>query len=246
MFLKKLRGVRIVGRKPCDGSNREKQTESHRVPHLALFTYLLTDHMFYIFFVLAADILSDVVACIELGRARDFPGLGVSSWIVDGEFDFEMPQIGPPEALDDVHLFGVGMAHVIEPGSIVEADAVDYQRVAFPMSDGMPHPHGIRIFGMTASVQEDLAMAWDIILEKHYEQSRRLNQLEGKQSPGIGDASRQAMRSGRVLGVVRGSFLEQSLGPRQRLWLAGIHCSLREPDAGEVGLAVGGSRRWTR
>src|ERR1700733_1597551 len=104
-----------------------------------------------------------------------------------------------------MHLFGVRMAHIVEPGSIVKADAVDYQRVAFPMSYGVPHPHGIRILGMTSSVQEDLAVARDIILEQHHQQAWRLNQLEGEQSSGVGDASRQAMRSGRVLGVVRGS-----------------------------------------
>ena len=32
--------------------------------------------------------------------------------------------------------------------------------------------------------------------------------------------------------------------PRQRLRLAGIHRSLRVPDAGEIGFAVRGSRRW--
>ncbi len=87
-------------------------------------------------------------------------------------------------------------------------------------------------------------MARDIILEEHHQQGGRLNQFVGEQSSRVGDASRQAMRSGSVLGVVCGSLAEQRFGPSQGLWLAGIHRSLRVPDAGEVGFTVRGSRRW--
>jgi hypothetical protein len=63
MFLKKLGGVRIVGRERGKRSHREKQTESHRVPHLAFLTWRSspTDHVSDVFFILGADILSDVV-----------------------------------------------------------------------------------------------------------------------------------------------------------------------------------------
>src|SRR5580704_7648224 len=88
----------------------------------------LTNQVTCIFFVLGTDIFSDVVTGIELRSSRDFSGLGISSRIVDGELDFQMSQIGPPKALDHVHLFGVRMARGIQPGSVVEAHSVDHQR----------------------------------------------------------------------------------------------------------------------
>ena len=117
MFLKKLRGVRIVSRERCDGRDCEKQPESHPVPRsgarwLRPGVYqqsLFPDHMSDVFFVLGADILPDVVVGIQFRRSRDFPGLRISSRIVDRELDFEMSQIGPAKALDDAHHFGVRM-----------------------------------------------------------------------------------------------------------------------------------------
>ncbi len=157
MFLKKLRGVRIVRRERCDGSDCEKQAESHPVPRSGARCCARSVPHFpticstsFSFSVQTYSPISSLASSSD--GSRDFPGLRISSRIVDREFDFEMSQIGPPEALDDVHHFSVRMTRGIEPRSIVEAHGVDYQRVAFPMSDRMSHPHRIRILGMAASI----------------------------------------------------------------------------------------------
>jgi len=54
------------------------------------YVSLLPYHVLYIFVVLVADILSDVVVRIQFGGSRDFPGLPIRSRIVDRELDFEM------------------------------------------------------------------------------------------------------------------------------------------------------------
>src|SRR5579863_8764889 len=89
-------------------------------------------------------------------------------------------------------------------------------------------------------------MARDVVLEKHHQQGGRLNQFVGEQGARVGDAARQAMRSGSILGVVRGAFAEQGLRPRQRLRLAWVYRSLREPYTREVRFTIRGSRRCPR
>src|ERR1700722_6474594 len=100
-----------------------------------------------------------------------------------------------------------------DPGSVVKTDRIDHERVSFPMTDRMPHPFGIHIFGMAAPVEKNLAMAGDVVLKEHDKQGRGLHQLVRKRRPGVGYAPGQAVCSGSVLRVVRSPLREQLLNP---------------------------------
>src|SRR5690349_24021977 len=54
---------------------------------------------------------------------------------------------------DDVQHFSVWQP-VIQPTLIVEADGIDNQRVAFPFTDRMPLPRGIRILWMRTAIHK--------------------------------------------------------------------------------------------
>ena len=75
---------------------------------------LFAHHVFRVVIVLAY-ILANIVVGIEIGHALDDPWLGVRRWVVYGELNFKVPEVGPAHAFDHVHLFGVRMALWIEP-----------------------------------------------------------------------------------------------------------------------------------
>src|SRR5258708_34487756 len=43
-------------------------------------------------------------------------------------------------------------ARAVNPGHVIEIDGIDDQRIAFPPAYRMPHPPGIFVFGMLATL----------------------------------------------------------------------------------------------
>ena len=58
-------------------------------------------------------------------------------------------------ALDDVELLGVRRAAAIEPELVVEADRIDDERVAFPVTDRVSEPRGNKTLRVLAAVHAD-------------------------------------------------------------------------------------------
>src|SRR5262245_5794490 len=102
------------------------------------------------------------------------------------------------------------MTGEVEPESVVEADRVHDQRVAFPPGDGVTIPGWIRIVRMRATVEEDLAVAVDVPFEQKEHMRRGLND-----PPRIRSLARYAGRKTLRLWIVfRQPLARDFFGPR--------------------------------
>src|SRR5690606_21625096 len=75
--------------------------------------------------------------------------------VFEGRRVLDRGAVEEPPALDDVELIAVIVPGTIEPGSSVEADAVDDQRVAFPRSARISHPQVVEVVRMLRAVRMD-------------------------------------------------------------------------------------------
>ena len=100
-----------------------------------------------VFFVLAEG-FDQVGIGQQVDRYLDSPRFRVRFGIFNGDVHFEMPEILACETLGNFALFRQGMALAsVDPCFAVEPDGFNYQRVAFPMADGVTEPAGLRICG---------------------------------------------------------------------------------------------------
>ena len=70
------------------------------------------------------------------------------------------------EPLGDVQTFGVRMPAHVEPGRVLEPDAVDHQRVAVPAAHRVAHERRIRIFRQRAPVHVNLPVRQILIQDR--------------------------------------------------------------------------------
>jgi len=62
-----------------------------------------------ILIVFVTDVLDDFRAGLKRRMTEQGERLGVRPRIVNGDFEFQVPEVGPPKALDHVQLFGMGV-----------------------------------------------------------------------------------------------------------------------------------------
>src|SRR5579863_5948142 len=122
--------------------------------------------MDYILVVLVTNVLQNLGVCQQRRMPKQRERLGIRPRIVDGDFEFQVSEIGPPVALDHVQFLGMRMTGEVKPEFIVEADRVYHQRVALPLAGRVPVPGWIGVLRMAASVQKDLPVRMDVALEK--------------------------------------------------------------------------------
>ncbi len=146
------------------------------------------------------------------GSAHRRKRFRVRAGIVDGDFDGHVPEIGSrAPALNRVELFRMRVAQIIRPELIVKSDRIDHQRIFIPVTDGVPVPGRVGIFGMLP-VHKDLPEAMNVALKQHEINAGRLSD-----SPRIRSAARNAGGHAIGLGIVlRFPRLHQRFGPRQR------------------------------
>src|SRR5262249_50613216 len=108
------------------------------------------------------------------------PGLRVSTGVIDSNFVFERIVIGPCETLDEMHLLRMREAFGFDPRTVVEPRRIDYQRVAFPVSDRVSRIGRIQILRMPAAIHIDNAKTvWPSdIKDKNPLQFARFDDLE--------------------------------------------------------------------
>src|ERR1700730_4844841 len=153
-------------------------------------------------------------------------------------------------ALDYVERVGMRQSLVIKPALIVEAYGVYYQRVAFPLANGVAPPGGIVVRGMAAAVHVDFTKVVASFVEHdHFTGSR--NDLEGMvgqqdardpqriaifdEGIGIGSKVDDYIRPVSVFFLVEfrsGRRLQRGSFERK---VEHISASAAQPDAGKVG-----------
>src|SRR5882762_9355630 len=69
------------------------------------------------------------------------------------------------------------MARRVEPGLVVQADGVHYERLPIPSANGVSHPCGIEIGGMPSSIGPDLTLRV-ACFEQHENPARSLEDFE--------------------------------------------------------------------
>src|ERR1700681_2859030 len=145
-----MRGILKAGvcatAETIDGSKARINLQRVRI----LLPGVLPNDMNDVLIILIADVFYYFGVGEKRGVAVEGERPGVSARIVDSDIEIQMTEIGSAVAFDHVQFFGVGMGREIEPELVVEAHRIDYQRVAFPLSDGVAVPGGVGVFGMTA------------------------------------------------------------------------------------------------
>src|SRR5690606_15900947 len=106
-------------------------------PHAAAWRSL-TDHVVINAVGLVADVLEDILVGRPTLIPRRGPRPGVGSWVVDRDLVPQGADVRPRDALDQVQPFRVRITFPMHPEPLVEADRVDDERVAVPMTDRMP------------------------------------------------------------------------------------------------------------
>ena len=94
----------------------------------------------------------------QFGPDGDRPGPCVSRRVRERHLEIEIAEVAAAVAFGHAQTFGVGMAIMIEPGAVVESEALHYQRVSIPVPDRVPHPIWIGAGFECAAVEEDLAV----------------------------------------------------------------------------------------
>ena len=93
----------------------------------------------------------------------DRPRLRVGLGVVERELDLEVAVVLAAEALGDLHLLAAGMAAVVEPALVVEAERLHDERVAVPLAERVAEPRRRALFRVIASVGEDLAVLGEVL-----------------------------------------------------------------------------------
>src|SRR6267154_3960851 len=101
---------------------------------------------------------------IDLGVA--LPTCRVGFGIFDGELQSQRIRVRTPVTLYQVQLLAVGMPISIEPALVIQSDRVDDKSISLPLANGIAHPGGFRVLGMTPPVGPDLAPD-ALVFEEH-------------------------------------------------------------------------------
>src|ERR1019366_10641466 len=123
--------------------------------------------------VLVADVFGHFHSLLDGGDAVHDPGFGVGPGVFNRYVDREIAEVRPAKLFDQVHLFGMRITLSNDPGDVVEADGIDDQRVAFPVSAGIAVKRGLQVLRMSAAIHEELPVHVGVALEQHQDHLRR-------------------------------------------------------------------------
>src|SRR5579862_789142 len=131
--------------------------------------------------VVLAYFFPDVPARLQIVIEVCSPGLRISLGIVDRNINGQGVMADATDALCEVQILAVRMAHLIEPGLIVETNGIDDEGVPLPFADRISHPRGANVLGMLTPIRKNLAHKM-IVLEQHHDLAGVLHDLEGQSS----------------------------------------------------------------
>src|SRR6266850_68232 len=192
--------------------SRTKPTSIKAIPILIGSSHLFTDQVFHVLVILVTGKFQNFLGCwSERGNPSRLPGHLESAGVVKRGFNFEMPQIGPPKACCHTELVRVRYGFS-QPCLVVEADRVDHQSVSFPRSDGVSSPRRVEIFRMSPSVEVNLAIARDVVLNDRDEEIPALYDPVQKEIEWC-HGERKAVSLRVVFKIVVGPLLLEGLSP---------------------------------
>src|SRR5690606_24901026 len=116
-------------------------------------------HVIDVAIVVVTEVLDDVLVGYPLLRPRRGPRARVRPRVVDRDLVSERVDVRARDALDQMQRLGVRIAFTVQPEPLVEADRVDHERVAFPVSDRVTEVARIQQLArrMLSPVHVDLA-----------------------------------------------------------------------------------------
>src|ERR1700730_4957829 len=95
------------------------------------------------------------------------PRLRVGPGVLDGSVDCHRVMVYATHALDNVEIFAVRMAVVIEPSFIVESDRINDEGISLPLANRITPPRGRQILGMLTAVRE--YFPYEVIILKQHD-----------------------------------------------------------------------------
>src|SRR2546423_1208999 len=111
------------------------------------------------------------------------------------------------------------MPHPIQPAAIPESDALNYQRIALPSANGIPHERGVRIRWQRSSVHEYLPVCC-VLFVQHDDEARHLNDFEGtRKRIDARHSYGHATRLRGILSLALQSLFEERVGRRAQYHL---------------------------
>src|SRR5262245_38194484 len=180
---------------------------------------------------------------------------------MEGHLVFHMSKISAAEPFCESTRFGLRMSVEVQPASVIETSRDYDERVGLPVTDRVPQPHGIGIFGQCASIGEDPAENFigPVASVNNHGHVRNLDDLLVNSAEGIQrrEPSRQATRHRALLAEIQQPLSKDRSRPGCNVvWreilrdVPGEPVDVAEPvdmpQAGEIRLAIRRSRRRRR
>src|SRR5579863_7917663 len=130
-----------------------------------------------VLFILGTEGFLDIRVGMQAGGELNRKRFGVVHRIVDGEFDLQVAEIAPAEALGHMRRFASRMAECIQQDLVVQSRGLNHQSARIPPSHRIPQPRRIGIGGKLASISVYMAVRVVALVEDHY-LFRRLDDFE--------------------------------------------------------------------
>src|SRR2546425_7865992 len=223
-----------------------------------LFEYarclLFADQMRIVFFVFAECFDQFLVRKKIQACELDGPWPAICLWVLDGEFQIDVPEVAAPVAFGDMGRFGLRVPVHVQPPNIIKGIGLDDQRVAIPLADGVTVVGRLGGLGQRTAIHKDLAVLI-IGLEKNRNDLRSLDNLARRRNRiEIRHAVSEATLRWMTFLQVRLALLVERFCPRQHGNLNSIRAQVlkifvavpHHPDARQVRLAIRSLRRRRR
>jgi hypothetical protein len=174
-----------------------------------------------------------------------------------------MSKVSSPEPFCDAQRFALRMSVEVQPASVIETSRDYDKRVGLPVTDRVPQPHGVGIFGQCASIGEDRSEDFigPVASVNNHGHVRDLDDLLVNSAEGIQGRkpSRQATRHRALLAEIQQPLSKDRSRPGCNLvWREILRDvpgepvdvakpgTIDVPQSGEIRLAIRHSRRRRR
>ena len=122
---------------------------------VAIYSGFRPHHKLGTVVVLLADVFEQLRTRGPLHRKTCGPGFCVSTGIIDCDFILKGREVDPSQSFDQMKPVRMRQRVAVHPHTLVEADRINHERIAFPMTDGMSVIARRQVRRMWSSVHVD-------------------------------------------------------------------------------------------